>query len=240
MLSTPASASKPKNWMEWFKTRESSRIINASSKKKLFETFDASISKSDCIQRLLKYDEVVFLYKQNMGTSRINVFHHMKSVGGMIHQPEEDFGAIEGIGENTIGVITPSITDLINIPLENSEPVPKLEDYMKVSNTSDAKNLVVSQDSLYKPRNFIPIPPFLLESVERTIDFNRGDATELLLRVIEDIKDFDLENSLTTREDADESCQDLLHWLFLVAKNKIYSTPSIICYNKELRKIFTK
>ena len=221
MLNTPSSTSKPGSWIEWFKTRESSKIINSSAKKKLFDTFNASISKNDCIQRMVKYDEVVFLYKQNMGTNRINVFHHLKSVGGMIHQPDEEFGAIEGIGENTIGFITPSIDDLVSLPIENPEPVPKMEDYMKVSNIRDAQNLVVHQESSFSPRNFIPIPPFLLEAVERTIDFNRGDATELLVRVIEDIKDFDLENSLEVKEEAEKSCQDLLHWLFLVSKNKI-------------------
>ena len=189
MLNSPTPLSHPTNWKNWFKTRESSKMIDASSKKKLFDTFDASIEKSECIQKILKYDEVVFLYKQNMGSNKVNIFHHMRSVGGLIHQPEEEFGAIEGISENTIGFITPSIDELIAIPLEEPEAVPKMEDYMKVTRVSDIPNLTARDNSIsYNPRNSVPIPPFLLDAVEKTLEFNKGDAAELFIRVIEDIK----------------------------------------------------
>ena len=53
MLNTPTSLSHPTSWKNWFKTRESSKMINASSKKKLFDTFDASIERTECIQKIL-------------------------------------------------------------------------------------------------------------------------------------------------------------------------------------------
>ena len=239
MLNSSTASSKPTSWKDWFKNRESSKIINTSSKKKLFDAFDASIEKLDCIQKILKYDEVVFLYKQNMGSNKINVFHHMRCIGGLIHQPEEEFGAIEGISENTVGFITPSIDELVAIPLEKPETVPKMEDYMKVTKISDIQNLSARDTNIeYNPRNFIPIPPFLLDSIEKTLEFNKGDAAELFIRVIEDIKNFDLSNDLDEVEEAEKSCDNLLHWFFLVMRKKIYSIPSIICYNKELRTIF--
>ena len=47
---------------------------------------------------LLEHDQTVFLFKQNMGGNKLNVFHHLKRFGGNIYDPEEQFGAIQGVG----------------------------------------------------------------------------------------------------------------------------------------------
>ena len=51
MSTADTSSNKPtESWLDWFVGRESREVINKSNKEKNFETFDATVSKIDCIK----------------------------------------------------------------------------------------------------------------------------------------------------------------------------------------------
>ena len=43
------------SWLDWFVVRESREVINKSNQEKLFETFNATVSKIDCIKEMVQY-----------------------------------------------------------------------------------------------------------------------------------------------------------------------------------------
>ena len=82
------------SWKMWFSSRPSTKFINDSAKARLLKTFNCDIDKAECKLSLLKYDQTVFLFKQNLGINKVNIFHHLKRIGGNLYTPEEKFGAI--------------------------------------------------------------------------------------------------------------------------------------------------
>ena len=68
-------------WLDWFKSRDSSKVINQSNLENLFATFAASVEKLECIDEVMKHEEIVFLQKSIFGEGMVTVFHHLKSVG---------------------------------------------------------------------------------------------------------------------------------------------------------------
>ena len=97
------SSSTPNNWVSWFNNRESAEKINKSNQEKLFSTFDASILKSDCIEAISTHIETVYLMKENFGTKRVNLFHHLIVVGGTLYDSStKEYGFIQGLGEKNI------------------------------------------------------------------------------------------------------------------------------------------
>ena len=216
------------SWMDWFNSRESAPKIDSGAKQALFKMFDATHSKLQIKTELLNHTETVFLFKQNFGKNKINIFHHLSSIGGNFYNLQEHFGAIQGIEEGTTSVVTPDMDQLLEISAVAS-PVPKLEDYMMTESEEDCNNLKSSKDTYYTARNFIPVPPFLLNEISNSISEYDGDSKKVLARAIQVIKDFD--NQVEELEDnsieqAKNTCMDLLHWLFLATKGKINSIPT--------------
>ncbi len=226
------------SWMDWFKKRESARKINESKKRALLETFNANRSEEDIQKDLINYKETTFVFKQNFGKNKLNIFHHLAVVGGNIYQEDEHFGAIQGVEADLTCIVTIDMPQLLGKTNETS--VPQIEDYMKTVNEDDYKNLKVSTNSKFATRNFIPIPPFLLQTISDVIVKTDGDSKEVLLEVIKSIKSFDEEATRngTNVELAKDSCIDMLHWLFLATKNKVKSTPTVGCSIKEVRSHF--
>ena len=72
-------------WLDWFKSRDSSKVINQSNLENLFATFAASVEKLECIDEVMKHEEIVFLQKASFGEDMVTVFHHLKSVGGELY-----------------------------------------------------------------------------------------------------------------------------------------------------------
>ena len=72
------------------------------------------------------------------------------------------------------------------------------------------------------------------------IQRSQGDSRETLMTTIEAIHEFDneIESTAENREKASDSCGDLLHWLFLAVKNKIYSVPMIACCDVQMQMHF--
>ena len=242
MESITSETEERSSWMDWFNSRESAPKINSGAKQALFKIFDASHSKSQIKSELLKHTETVFIFKQNFGINKINIFHHLSLIGGNFYELQEHFGAIQGIEEGTTSVVTPDMDQLLEISAV-ATPVPNLEEYMKMESNEEYKHLKASKDSYYTARNFIPVPPFLLNEISDAISEYDGDSKQVLARTIQVIKDFD--NQVEELEDeniekADITCTDLLHWLFLATKGKINSIPTIACSVKEVRKHFSE
>ena len=231
-------ANKPNSWLEWFQSRESAPKIDDSMKKVLFETFDASKSEENIKTSLLNHKETVYMLKQNFGKNKLNIFHHLEAVGGNIYQTDEHFGAIQGVEKDVTCVVTIDMPQLLD--KSNETGVPSVDDYLKTTNENDYRNLKASTNDKFASRNFIPIPPFLLQVVSDTLVRTDGDSKEVLLAVIKCINDFDNEvtNNGTGKELAKDSCGDILHWIFLASKNKVKSTPTVGCSVKEVRARF--
>ena len=171
---------------------------------------------------MLDHDQTSFLFKQNLGVNKINVIHHLVRVGGNLYDSNESFGAIQGIGEGTSCVITPDVPTLVALPLRISEKVPKPDDIYAAKSKSDIENLTVNDTCQFLPRNFVPIPPFLLDRINTTIDLTDGNGIAVLLAVIEEITDYDdtvVDNEVSDdesqTEDARTSYIDIVYWLYL-------------------------
>ena len=158
-------------------------------KKALLERFNASKSEEDMKRAVSNYKETVYIFKQNFGKNKLNIFHHLEAVGGNIYDTEEHFGAIQGVEKELTCIVTLDMPQLLDT--SNETGVPLVEDYLKTTNEEDYRNLKTSTNLKFASRNFIPIPPFLLQVVNDTIIKADGDSKEVLLAVIKSIKDFD-------------------------------------------------
>ena len=236
------NASKPKTWKDWFLANPTNHIVNHSNKKKLFDNFNSTVDNTECKRRLLESEETLFLCKQNFG-ARICSFHHLKRSGGNFYDNIEIFGAIQGIDQDATSIISPDISVLLGTPSSGEEKVPPIADLLIAKTRSDIENLKVSDTETYLPRNFIPVPPFLYEATSEAIDRSGGCIVAVLLQVIEEILEFDDidgddESENLPEENAKTSCEELLYWLYLAHKAKVYATPSVGCSNRVLNKKF--
>ena len=59
----------------------------------------------------------------------------------------------------------------------------------------DIDNLIDSASVTFKTRNFIPIPPFLLDNVNEVTVLSDGDVILVLLKAVKGVKSFDVVNS---------------------------------------------
>jgi len=237
-----SSTNDLKSWLEWFSTRESAPKINYEAKQALFKKFDASQRKTQIKTDLLRHSENVFLYKQNFGINKINLFHHLSSIGGSFYSPQEHFGAIQGIDEGITSVVTSDMTQLLEISAV-ATAVPKIKDYKNISSVDEYSHLKTSKDTYFIARNFIPIPPFMIYEINESILEHDGDSKQVFIKAIKAVQEFD--NRTEEFEDkiiekAEDTCVDLLNWLFLASKGKINSTQTIACSVKEVRTHFSK
>ena len=191
---------------------------------------------------MMEYDQTVFMFKQNLGDNKISVFHYLSRLGGSLYDKTEIFGAVQGIGDGTSCVITPDIVTLLCLSVRNAEKVPKPDNIFAARTRTDIENLVQDNNHQFFPQNFIPIPPFLLNKLNTTLELTKGNGMATLLAVIEEIVEFDDttidnddENDNDQREDARESCIDLVYWLWPTTKRKIYATPTLGCSNRAMR-----
>jgi hypothetical protein len=226
-------------WMEWFTTRESAVAINKQHQEKLFSTFNASISKSKCIEALMQHHETVFLNKSNFGSKRINLFHHIDAVGGTIYdEKDREFGMIQGLGKLTAVAVNPDIDILCKVPNENAVAIPSTTSILNINNIDQIQELTVSATVTYKARNFIPVPPFLLETIFKNISKSSGQAAQVLLEVVKEIKNFDIlhANDAEYVDKARSKCKDILFWLYLVhtEDDSIEALPTMNCNSEKL------
>ena len=82
MLNRPVDLSEMDSWKSWLASRQSNNFVNNTSKARLFEVFNFTKSKEECKQSLLDHDQTVFLFRQNLEDSKVNIFHHLTKEGG--------------------------------------------------------------------------------------------------------------------------------------------------------------
>ena len=227
------------HWKDWFNSRDSVNLINKSHQEQLFKAFNHSIPDETIKFKIQNHDETVFMFRQNFGNSKVGLFHHMKIVGGNLYSEEEEVGCIQGIQEPCL--ITQDLEALTSIPNETSLQVPTLTNLFAVSNKEELKD-VQTGSSCYMPRNFIPVPPFLLNTISDAILNSNGELSEVFLKSIEKIKEFDTIHAEDNdyHDKAKSKCKDLLFWLYLAGQDKVSKIPSMICTSRPVIEYFKK
>ena len=124
MLNRPANLSQMDSWKSWLASRQSNEFINNTSKDRLFEAFNHTTPDDKCKQSLLDHDQTVFLFKQNLGNSKVNIFHHLTKEGGNLYIPEENLAAIQGVGTGTTCIIISDIQTILALPVQQTQRVP--------------------------------------------------------------------------------------------------------------------
>jgi hypothetical protein len=216
-MTTPSTSYT--SWQEWFDSRDSATTINKAHQAALFRTFDAEVESDKITEELIQHEETTFLFKVNFGEANINIFHHLKKIGGTIYQPNVSYGFIQGTGTTTTWTMTPDTSILTENPAGDAVPTPTPTNLNGITTIENATDIEISATITYKPRNFIPIPPFLLEPLQKVIVDHNGDAKQALVQCAKAITAFD-----TTHTDDDDyidrartNCKDILLWLYLVS-----------------------
>lgn len=223
------------SWQKWFDTRDSASTINKSHQAQLFAAFTAEDDSTKAIDEIIQHEETAFLFKVNFGIGNVNIFHHLKKVGGTIYQPTVAYGFIQGVGETTSWTMTPDTSLLSEKPTGGAVLTPTPTNLHGITTIANVNELELSATITYKPRNFIPIPPFLLDTIQTTIEKHNGNALQVLLQSVLAIATFDTNHADDDdyTDKAKTTCRDLLFWLYLVGtdSNSIKSTPAIGCSN---------
>lgn len=192
-----------------------------------------TVKADKCKNEIIGHVETVFLFRQNFGEHRVNLFHHLTSIGGNIYQPKADFGFIQGIEESASCFMTPDIEMLVALPLKNPEPVSVLNCLLAVTSIDEVDALTNGQQTTFSPCNFIPVPPFLVTQISSIISEKNGNAKEVLIEVAKMIKEFNSTHLTDTEytKKARQKCRPILVWLYLVLKEKINAIPTMGCNN---------
>ena len=228
-----------KNWIAWLESRESSNFVNKQAQEELFQAFNSSVDENDCKTKLIDHQEVLFLFKETFG-NRLNVFHHVNQIGGTVYDRDIHVGMIQGVDIDMTIMTMPDIDVLIKKPEGTAVAVPTTTNILQVATQEDIDALTNGASTVYKPRNFIPITPFLCKDVSESIEKNQGDCKQLLLQVVQSIKNFDTKNNANAdyEDKAKQKCKDLLSWIYLASKNNdtIQATPTTSNMNRRIKK----
>ena len=242
-ITTGATASAQANstWLQWFNTRPSAITINQSQQERFFKTFDAGVTEDTILDAVISHEETAFIHKVNFDDSRIAIFHHLVSSGGTIYDNGmKGFGFLQGVSSIATTQMTPDDKVLKRVESNSDTPVPAIASLLAVKTTEDVDALTVSATVKFRARNFIPIPPFMLESIHNTIVAESGNAKKVLITVAQKVKDFDATN--TDKEEfkdkAKSKCKDLLYWLYLVCatSDSIAAVNTTSCSHEPLIK----
>ena len=232
-------------WISWFQGRESASAINKAHQEQLFKTFDASVSETDCLLEILKHEETVYIHKVNFGSGNVALFHHLVEVGGTLYDSgSKDYGFIQGLRKLSATFLKPDFEILKKLSGGGNAPVPTMTHLLAVSSVDEVNSLVTSATVQFRPRNFIPVPPFLVKEIDEAISKSNGDAKRVLIKCVEIIKEFDSEHNTDAdyKEKAKSKCRDLLFWLYLVLtdNNSIEAVSTIGCNNEKVIKALQK
>ena len=237
---TITTATKAKtNWLQWFQQRKSATIINQSNQEQLFKTFDASVPSESMLATVMKHDEVTFLHKVNFGSKKVVIFHHLKETGGTLYDTsEKELGFIQGVHDNTSSFMTPEVDTLSKVPSATAVAVPTINHVLGAKTVEEVNNLTISATVTYCPRNLIPIPPFLLETIAKAIGEAKGDARVVLTKCSETIKQFDTDHNTDEnyKDKAKQKCKDIVNWIYLVCSESeaIEAVPTMACNDTKL------
>jgi hypothetical protein len=185
------STDKHDSWDDWFYARESSSAIDKARQEELFTAFNATLSATECKNQVKEHDTIIFIAKLSL-RSGVNIFHHFLETGSQIFNETKAHAFIEGISQPISSLMTPDIEVLFEKPAGVAVAVPTPTSILANTTVEDIDGLTDGATTTYKPRNFmIPIPPFLMHSINSTIATSRGDAKMILVEVVNAIKEFD-------------------------------------------------
>ena len=237
------STDKYASWADWFCARESSSVIDNSKQESLFNTFGAALSAEECKSAVKKHNDTVFIAKLSL-RSGVNMFHHFMETGGTLYDQNKDPGFIQGVSQWISTPTTPDIEVLFEKPTGAAVTVPTPTSILGITSVADIDGLQDGQTTTYKPRNFIPVPPFLIQAINSTIAVSRGDANAILVEVVNAIKEFDTVHAIDAEytDAAKTKCKPLLYWLYLAGKDNeiIKQIPSMVCSNARLANSFVQ
>ena len=207
-------------WKAWFNSRDSANIINTKAQEKLIQTLKSSLTKEECAKAVEVHQQTAFLYHDAFGEKRVSLFHHFTTIGGTVYEEETSSGFIKGIEEGLTLNMMPDTEVLFAQPLVPAVPVPTITTLLGLNKVDDIDTMAVGNTTTYKPRDIMPIVPFLLPAVSKCIRDNNGSAGETLLVAIKEIKEFDNAHAgdIAYKEKAKQKCRDILMWLYVVAK----------------------
>jgi hypothetical protein len=235
---TDTAASTFSSWLEWFNSRDSADHINKTHQAELFNAFNAEETEAKVMEEIIQHVETAFLFKVNFGAGNVNIFHHMKKTGGTLYQPATAFGFLQDVGSDTTWPMTPDTDVLCKTPEGEAVATPTPTAIYGLTTIESVANLELSATITYKPRNFIPIPPFLLETVHKTVLEHNGSANHVLLQCVKAIVTFDNDHSGDDdyKDKAKTKCRDILFWLYLVHTDSdaIVATPTMGCNNAKV------
>ena len=225
-------------WTKWFDSRKSSEFVNKQAQEELFQAFDSSIDPIECKKKLIDHQEVLFLFKETFENT-LNVFHHVIEIGGTVYDNNIEFGFIQGVDSDLSTLMTPDTTTLLETPEGTAVAIPTVTNLLAVKSIDDINALTNGTTTTYKPCHFIPITPFLCQTVSESIEKNEGDCKSLLLAVVLAIKQFDTEfdgNADYTNK-AKQKCKDILYWLYLSSKadSPVKSIPTTVSKSRRIR-----
>ena len=228
------------NWLNWFKGRESSIFIDKANQGKLQSTFDSTVAAPTLLEAVLKHDEIVFLQKVQLGARKVALFHNLVEVGGTIYDTEgsKEYGFIQGVGEGLVGIMTPDVNGITSVESDTAQRVPTMTNLIGVKSVNDVDALTTSATVTSKPRNFVPVPPFLLDTVHTAITTAQGDARNILLHCVKAVKAFDTDHADDEeyKDKAQTKSKAFLYWLYLVSQdnNAIKAIVTIGCSNAKV------
>jgi len=215
------STDKHDSWDDWFYARESSSAIDkARQQEELFTAFNATLSATECKNQVKEHDTIIFIAKLSL-RSGVNIFHHFLETGSQIFNETKAHAFIEGISQPISSLMTPDIEVLFEKPAGVAVAVPTPTSILAITSVEDIDGLTDGATTTYKPRNFmIPIPPFLMHSINSTIATSRGDAKMILVEVVNAIKEFDTVHApdIEYVDSARAKCKPLLFCLVILSR----------------------
>jgi hypothetical protein len=158
--------------------------------EELFIAFNPTLSATECKNQVKEHDTIIFIAKLSL-RSGVNNFHHFLETGSQIFNETKAHAFIEGISQPISSLMTPDIEVIFEKPAGAAVAVPTPTSILAITSVEDIDGLTDGVTTTYKPRNFIPIPPFLMHSINSTIATSRGDAKTILVEVVNAIKEFD-------------------------------------------------
>ena len=212
------STSTVDSWLSWFKSRRSFEVVNKQHQESLFKTFDNSVKKKECIEAVIQHNETVFIHRSCVGEKKVVLFHHLTKIGGSIYDTNSvKYGFIHGLGPATAFPMIPDVEVLGEDSSDTAVAVPTSTQLFAINTAEDIENLTNSTTRV-KVRNFIPVPPFLVEVIHKSINEFDGDVKQILFQSIKAIEEFDKVHSGDNdyKEKAKSKCKDIVFWLYLV------------------------
>jgi len=114
--------------------------------------------------------------------------------------------------------MAPDTEKLFKKPSFAVQVVPTVTSILKATAVEEIDALLVfSTTQKFKPRNFVPVPPFLVNPISSAISASKGNAKVILLLTIAAIIDFDASHigDDEYKYTASQKCKPLLFWFFL-------------------------